>query len=39
MQMQDRVRNIFLGFTTFFLIIGIVNLVAPMAYAQKKLLW
>jgi hypothetical protein len=33
------VRNIFLGFVFFFLLVGIVNLMAGFDYAQKKLLW
>lgn len=38
-QAQDRVRNIFLGFVVFFLVIGIVNLAAGLDYAGSKLLW
>lgn len=36
---QDRMRNIFLGFVSFFLIIGIVSLAANMGYAGTKQLW
>lgn len=32
-------RNIFLGFVVFFLVIGIVNLAANLDYAGSKLLW
>jgi hypothetical protein len=38
-QTQDRLRNIFLGFVAFFLLVGVVNLMAPLDYAGKKLLW
>lgn len=38
-QAQDRVRNIFLGFVVFFLIVGIVNMAAGLDYAGQKLLW
>jgi hypothetical protein len=38
-QTQDQVRNIFLGFVGFFLVVGVVNLMAGFDYAQKKLLW
>lgn len=38
-QGQDRVRNIFLGFVVFFLVVGIVNLAAGLDYAGSKLLW
>jgi hypothetical protein len=39
LQTQDRLRNIFLGCVGFFLIVGVVNLMAPLDYAGKKLLW
>jgi hypothetical protein len=38
-QVQDRLRNIFLGFVGFFLIVGVINLMAPLGYAGQKLLW
>ena len=38
-QVQDKLRNIFLGFVGFFLIVGVVNLMAGLDYAGKKLLW
>jgi hypothetical protein len=36
---QDRLRNIFLGFLAFFLVVGVINLMAPLDAAGKKLLW
>lgn len=39
LQVQDRLRNIFLGFLAFFLVVGVINLMAPLDAAGKKLLW
>jgi hypothetical protein len=33
------VRNVFLFFVGFFLVVGVVNLMAGFAYPEKKLLW
>ena len=39
LQTQNRVRNVFMVFVFFFLIVGAVNLMAGFDYAKKKLLW
>lgn len=36
---QDKLRNIFLAFLAFFLLVGVVNLMAPLDFTGKKLLW
>lgn len=38
-QTQNRVRNVFMVFVFFFLLVGVINLMAGFDYAKKKLLW